>query len=349
MPARTALVLTSINAPNAAMAALAGGAAAAGFDLIIVGDARSPAGFSLAGARFISLTAQRESGFAVARLCPIDHYARKNVGYLAAMRNGATIIVETDDDNHPSAGFFGERRRRIVAAVAERAGWLNAYRYFSEATIWPRGLPLDAVHDSVPPFETLSRTTIDCPIQQGLADLDPDVDAIYRLLLPLPQTFRADRRVGLGSGAWCPFNSQNTTWWSDAFPLLYLPAHCSIRMTDIWRSFVAQRIAWENGWHVLFHEPTVRQERNAHDLMLDFAAEVPGYLHNRRIQQALDGLALAPGSARMADNLRRCYEALVGLGVVGRDELPLLEAWLLDLSALAPAAAPSGGDPARCD
>ena len=47
-------------------------------------------------------------------------------------------------------------------------------------------------------------------------------------------------------------------------------------MTDIWRSFVAQRIAWTNNWSVLFDEPTVWQERNEHDLMRDFRDEVPG-------------------------------------------------------------------------
>ena len=46
-------------------------------------------------------------------------------------------------------------------------------------------------------------------------------------------------------------------------------------MTDIWRSFVAQRIAWANGWAILFHEPTVWQDRNEHNLMRDFRDESP--------------------------------------------------------------------------
>src|SRR5438270_335676 len=83
---------------------------------------------------------------------------------------------------------------------------------------------------------TLERKEIYCPIQQGLADENPDVDAIYRLAFPLPLTFRTDRRIALGGSAWCPFNSQNTTWTREAFPLLYLPSYCSFRMTDIWRS-----------------------------------------------------------------------------------------------------------------
>jgi hypothetical protein len=52
-----------------------------------------------------------------------------------------------------------------------------------------------------------------------LADDNPDVDAIYRLLLPIPLRFKEVKAVAL-RGAWCPFNSQNTMWWPDVFPLL---------------------------------------------------------------------------------------------------------------------------------
>ena len=143
--------------------------------------------------------------------------------------------------------------------------------------------------------------------------------------------FRRDRRLALGRGSWCPFNSQNTIWFAEAFPLLYLPAYCSFRMTDIWRSFVAQRIAWENGWTILFHSPTVHQERNPHALMTDFADEIPGYLNNARIAARLDALPLNAGPAAIPENLRRCYRALADLEVVDKAELPLLDAWLADL------------------
>ena len=116
-------------------------------------------------------------------------YARKNVGYLIAIAGGANVIVETDDDNFPRPAFFEGRARRITASVATGTGWLNVYRYFSEANIWPRGLPLDAVNAPLPPFEHCVVQQVDCPIQQGLADENPDVDAIYRLLLPFAAMF----------------------------------------------------------------------------------------------------------------------------------------------------------------
>jgi hypothetical protein len=330
----TALVVTSINPPNAILRALAEGAVKAGVDFILAGDTKSPADFALDGCVFLDLAAQCATGLASAAACPTRHYARKNIGYLAAIQRGARLIIETDDDNWPAADFFASRSsvERVRGVIG--AGWANVYRYFSEATIWPRGLPLDAVHAPLPVYDTLPMDERLCPIQQGLADENPDVDAIYRLILPLPQSFRRDRRVAIGADTWCPFNSQNTTWWPEAFPLLYLPAHCSFRMTDIWRSLVAQRIAAENGWWILFHGPTVRQERNEHSLMRDFADEVPGYLHNRAIVTALAAVSLRAGREHLGENLRSCYEALVALGVVPYAELALVDAWLSDLRAL---------------
>ncbi|MDX6692861.1 MAG: hypothetical protein QOF02_464 [Blastocatellia bacterium] len=334
MTENTALIVTSIAAPNAVLRALAQGCHEHGFQFVVIGDERSPSDFQLEDCRFYSLAEQRELEFEFARKCPTRHYARKNIGYLVALKEGASVIVETDDDNFPEAEFWNERSRRQSVPVASGAGWLNVYRYFTEANIWPRGLPLEQIQAALAPFETLAREDVDCPIQQGLANENPDVDAIYRLALTLPQNFRKDRRVALASRSWCPFNSQNTTWWRDAFPLLYLPAYCSFRMTDIWRSFIAQRIAWANDWAVLFHEPTVWQERNEHNLLRDFKDEVPGYLNNAAICDALGQLDIQPGVEHLGHNLRRCYEKLVGMELVGAQELDLIAAWLADLKAI---------------
>jgi hypothetical protein len=329
-----ALVVTSIAAPNKALQALARGCQEKACQFIVIGDQASPPDFDLPGCQFFSLEDQYRLPFKLARLSPIRHYARKNLGYLIALRQGANVIIESDDDNLPSPDFWSDRVRRQSVKSVSQAGWINVYRYFTDANIWPRGLPLDKIQTVVPPFESLAQAEIDCPIQQGLADENPDVDAVYRLALPLPQWFRQDRRIALGSGSWSPFNSQNTTWWRDAFPLLYLPSFCSFRMTDIWRSFVAQRIAWVNDWGILFHEPTVRQERNEHNLMRDFRDEVPGYLHNEAIGKALSDLTVVSGEQNLADNLRGCYQKLVEMRLVAENELELVEAWIEDLNSI---------------
>lgn len=328
----SAVAVTTINRPTRAVLEIRDRAVEKDWRFFVIGDSKSPADFTLPGADYLDLAAQKATGFRFAELCPTRHYARKNIAYLAAARAGAELLVETDDDNIPRAGFWAERQRQQTAPTVRQPGWCNVYAYYSDLPIWPRGLPLNEVRRAPAAFDSLAVATLDCPVQQGLADENPDVDAIYRLILPLPVDFMPDRTVILGEGVWCPFNSQNTTFWRDAFPLLYLPYYCSFRMTDIWRSFVAQRLMWANGWHLQFHSSTVWQERNEHDLMRDFADEVPGYLHNERIRKTLEDLPVSGGIGALHDNMRAAYRALVALELVGAEELPLLDAWLDDLA-----------------
>jgi hypothetical protein len=313
------------------MMELANGSSEHGYDFIIIGDTKSPKDFALDGCHFFSIQDQLDMDLRIAELCPEDHYSRKNIGYLIAMHNKASLIIDTDDDNIPNENFFLDRNNRINAPLIRDSNWVNIYRYFSEALIWPRGLPLERINSKLQAFEELPVHNVKCPIQQGLVDINPDVDAIYRLILPLPQTFRKDRRIVMGRGSRCPFNSQNTTWWPEAYTLLYLPGSSPFRMTDIWRSFVAQRIAWENDWGILFHEPTLWQDRNDHDLTLDFSDEVQGYLNNNSISETLVNLTLKPGVENIPDNMRLCYESLVRQKILDKRELLRLDAWLDDM------------------
>jgi hypothetical protein len=116
---------------------------------------------------------------------------------------------------------------------------------------------------------------------------------------------------------------------------MYLPSYCSFRMTDIWRSLVAQRCVWEVGGCVAFHSSEVVQERNQHNLMRDFKDEVPGYLANDSIRRILEGVRLDPGPAAVGSNMLRCYEMLVQAGVLPRHEIELIRSWLADLERIA--------------
>jgi hypothetical protein len=327
MKDKISVVVTSISGPNKSLGELARGCRERGYDFIVIGDEASPADFHINGCDFYGLERQKKMDLKFAELCPTRHYARKNIGYLLAIANGVSVIVETDDDNIPYDNFWDVRRRKQSAKVVEKAGWVNVYRYFTDANIWPRGMPLECMNAEGAPFESLNTRNIDCPIQQGLCNENPDVDAIYRLIMPLPQAFEKSRRVALTRESWCPFNSQNTTWWGDAFGLLYLPSYCSFRMTDIWRSFIAQRVAWTNGWGVLYHEPNMWQERNEHNLMCDFEDEMPGYLNNFKIYQELECLPLVSGIDKIGANLRLYYEKLIEMELVDAQEMDLLEVW----------------------
>jgi hypothetical protein len=168
-------------------------------------------------------------------------------------------------------------------------------------------------------------------VQQGLVNGSADVDAIWRLVMD--RDFHFDNRpsIHLEPGNWCPFNTQTTWWWPVAYPLLYIPSYCSFRMCDIWKSFVAQRCLWAVGIGVVFHSPEVFQDRNPHDLMVDFRDEIPGYEQNRRIAEILDGLNLDPREEAVGNNLRSCYANLIKHGIFPEKEIILVDAWLNDL------------------
>ena len=76
---------------------------------------------------------------------------------------------------------------------------------------------------------------------QGMADLDPDVDAIYRLTQKLGVNFEKDvASVVLPEGVMCPWNSQNTLFEREALWGLLIPVTTTFRVCDIWRSYWVQ-------------------------------------------------------------------------------------------------------------
>ena len=110
---------------------------------IVMGDTKSPAEFNLDGCDFWSVARQQTLPFELAKIAPTRHYSRKNLGYLLAIKNGVTELVETDDDNIPREEFWSEKQSDVKSHVFENTGWVNVYHYFTKSFIWPRGYPLE--------------------------------------------------------------------------------------------------------------------------------------------------------------------------------------------------------------
>ena len=326
-------VITTIQKPTKSTQILATFLAGNNNNILVVGDAKGPNDYSLSGTAFFSLESQLTSRFELARKLPINHYSRKNFGYLHAIAEGAECIYETDDDNHPLEDWK-PKRFETFARTIKNHGWINIYKYFTRDTIWPRGFPLDEINNNTFPINQFKLSTVESPIQQSLVDKSPDVDAIWRLLFDRSFFFENFESINLSSGCWCPFNSQNTWWWPEAYPLMYLPSFCSIRMTDIWRSFIAQRCLWELGYGVVFHGADVSQNRNEHDLKMDFHDEIPGYTRNKEIVSILESLQLGGGNEHVSENLLNCYRVLIENGFFPSKEIKLLEFWLSDLRTI---------------
>ena len=243
------------------------------------------------------------------------------------MSKAADFIKETDDDNIPMATFWNLPSSPNLSIISEKNIWYNAYSHFSDfgAKIWPRGFPLEKINLQsllIPSADAKLKTLI----YQGLANGNPDVDAVFRFTRNLPVNFIENEAIQLGKNVWCPFNSQNTLFLPKAFPLLYLPSTCTFRMTDIWRSFIAQRCLWEMNAGIAFHSATVFQERNEHSLLKDFEDEIPGYLGNEKIVTLLSNCNLKKDDIYV--NLTICYATLVQNGYFEKRELDILSQWI---------------------
>lgn len=323
------IIITTINHPSEAILRIA--ELCPDWNILVVGDRKTPANWHCHGVRFLSIDEQASMPFSLSQHAPFNHYARKNLGYLQAIASGADVILETDDDNIPYDWYPGPIQLDVSAPGIQKRGWENTYRHFSTQRIWPRGFPLEFVNDSLRDRSPLTEArTRACPIQQFLADENPDVDAVYRLTFEGDIIFQSGSVV-LAPGTWCPFNSQNTLWFADAFDYLYLPATATFRMTDIWRSFVAQVCLQAEGGHIAFHGANMFQRRNEHSLIRDFRDEVSGYLNNVGIMEALTALPLE--KATRPERVAACYAAMVAASYLRPEELATVESWNVDLAA----------------
>ncbi|WP_422474485.1 STELLO glycosyltransferase family protein [Endozoicomonas sp. ALB032] len=327
------LVLTSIHGEQPALDEIRTGVEKNNWQCVIAGDTISKPIQGSDSLLFYSIIDQLSSNFSYAKLAPTRNYCRKNLAYLKAMEMGADVIVETDDDNIPYHEFFLEREHTFDVKTVNTNGFINIYRYFTEdKKIWPRGFSLEDLKNDLSPYEVLPVEKKYCPIQSGLVDGEPDVDAIFRLIFDLPFKFEhKQRKIALEKNSWCSFNTQNTTFFKEYFPLMYQPATPMFREADIIRSLVIQRILWENGLSILYHSPNLYQKRNPHNLINDMREEVRIYSFVKDMTDTLKNIKLQSGCNNFHYNMILCYESLISYGVVTKEELELVNSWFDDL------------------
>jgi hypothetical protein len=322
------IIITSINYPTKAIQEFS---QFSDWQIVVVADLKTPQDWKYQGVKFLSVEEQENLGFESCKHMPMNHYARKNIGYLYAISQGAELIYETDDDNLPY-DFWQDLLLNIFSHSTEvytdAPHFINAYQHFSEKHVWPRGFPLTQIlrqNLSSCHKETTQPSRQQTPILQGLADFEPDVDAIYRLTVGEPIKFDQQPPLYIAPGSYCPFNSQNTLWYPEAFQYLFLPTSVQSRVTDIWRGYIAQNFLHRHGQGVLFHAANVYQERNVHDLSKDFQDEIDLYTETERLVSLLEAYS---------NSYEGYVEYLESQKVLKSQDVLVFRSWLNDLRSL---------------
>lgn len=251
-------------------------------------------------------------------------YARKNLAYLAAIRDGATIIWDTDDDTFPIPDIPGGLPVCATKKVISE-GFVNPYPLFGyDHGVYPRGLPLSKVLHPDRLVQSELHAPVFPDIIQGLVDGEPDRDAIQRLILgPPPSLAKPKRGTYLVERGWLPGNTQATLWpVTNAFLWLLVPHGLSFRSSDIWKMYVAQTFL-----SIAVTSPFSYQIRNEHDLLTDFESEIPNFLHVESLVSLLEEI---PAGSDIVD----VYEQLALNGLVTRDDVTLARLWQQELQKL---------------
>lgn len=329
------IVVTTIQYPTPALQKLA---RLPDWHMVVVADKKTPPDWHLDNCTFLSIEAQEHLPYSIVKLLPWNHYCRKNIGYLYAIEHGATLIYETDDDNviiSDDITYLDAQASTLQYQTTAHV--INPYNYFWEnkdggqKKIWPRGYPLSSITENIPYMLQKQYTRI--PIQQGLVNNDPDVDAIHRLIHDEEITFNGDLpAVSLPIKTMCPFNSQNTLFHYDAFWGLLLPMTTSFRVCDIWRSYWVQRMLWDINAALCFLSPTAIQYRNEHDLLKDFKDELDLYLKAEKLIKALNNWNSHEPS--LATRISMLMQTLVDKKFFRSEENLLMQAWLSDLESI---------------
>lgn len=321
------IVITSINGITDAVKAFA---KKEDWHVVVVGDKKTPEleKNPHENVTYLSVEEQSKLGFDFYEACPFNHYVRKNLGYLYALSQGAEWIADSDDDNFPYDDWGNGITETASMESVGDVKIVNVYSYFTDNFIWPRGLPLQSIQGPRPP-EPKTACDHKIGVWQGLADKDPDVDAIYRLVLNKPVTFDKRAPLALESGTYCPFNSQNTIWTDPkCFPYLYIPLSVTFRFCDILRGYIAQRGLWALQSELAFTEATVYQERNEHDFMIDFNDEVPVYQEVSKVMEFLDQVELEGDASK---DIVTIYKGLQKLGIVDERDVVGVQAFTGDM------------------
>jgi hypothetical protein len=246
-------------------------------------------------------------------------YARKNFGYLYAILNGAEEIFDTDDDTfiRVEAISLFENINECTFYEVNGGESFNPYLFFTENSgIWPRGYPLRLVSSArwhLENEQTIveSNKNLNIDILQTLVNLEPDVDAIYRLTVSdAIQNFSISRSIlNINPPILTPGNTQSTLWLNKKkFKYLYTPRWVSFRFCDILKMYIAQKNS-----HLSYAGFWTEQIRNPHDYLEDFESEITCYLHTEMVIKYLNN--------SNKTNLSEIYSELTELGVTKESEV----------------------------
>jgi hypothetical protein len=294
------IVTTTINGPTKAIRLFE---AMEDWDLVVIGDLKTPKDYHLDRGRYVDPAAQEAIDKPLSDAIGWNCIQRRNFGLLIAHEMKADVVALVDDDNIPLPDWG---RDIMIGREVEVDYYLTDLPAFDPvgatnySELWHRGFPLQLLAKR--DYSRKRREVVRPDVQADFWNGDPDIDAICRME-HAPECDFDPATFPLAANKPSPFNSQNTFLSSTVLKDYFLYPHVG-RMDDIWASYYAQA----KGHRVIYGRASVYQDRNVHDLIIDMKQEFLGYESNLAIigELAADASSLVaylPGRATRAFEL----------------------------------------------
>lgn len=260
------IITTTINPPTEALRQYA---TMEDWHLVVVGDLKTPP-FDLDDITYLSPSEQESAYPELSTLIGWNSIQRRNLGFLWALEVGANLVATVDDDNVPLSDWG----RSVTVGQETSAKLYTGATVFDPLAVtnypqyWHRGFPIQLLRNR---SYSQSSLVLVPDVEAAFWNGDPDVDAICRMEHAPDCTFD-DSQFPFSFKGFSPFNSQNTFMSREALKKYCMIPHIG-RMDDIWGGYYLQAL----GFKTLYSKASVFQDRNPHDLTVDFEKEVLGY------------------------------------------------------------------------
>lgn len=304
---RNVIVTTTINPPTEAISKFQ---AMKDWDLVVIGDKKTPADYHLDRGVYVTPEEQEKYDPALSEAIGWNCIQRRIMGLLWAKDMGADVVAVVDDDNIPLEGWGENLLLNKEVEVNYYQTDLPAFDPVgatNHSNLWHRGYPLQLLPKRN--YGKVSRKTVTVDVQADFWNGDPDIDAVCRME-HAPECNFDEKYFPIASNKMGPFNSQNTFLSGRCLKDYFLFPHVG-RMDDIWAAYYLQA----KGASVVWAKASVYQARNVHDLVRDMRQEYCGYENNLKMVSDLAHdpesiQAYLPGRAIWAFELyRRHFDA----------------------------------------
>ncbi len=267
------IISTTINAPTKAIQKFDN---LKDWNLVVSGDLKTPSNYKLKNGIYLSPKDQEKISKKLSDLIGWNCIQRRNFAMILAYRKGADIIATIDDDNIPLSNW---NKNLIIDKKIKVDKYFTNEEAFDPISVtnhkdlWHRGFPLQILKNKNKKKKK-KKINSNFDIQADFWNGDPDIDAVCRME-HAPECKFKTLTFPFTSNKPSPFNSQNTYLKRKVIRHYFLFPHIG-RMDDIWASYYVEA----KGFNVLYHKPSVYQQRNVHDLTKDMKKEFIGYENN---------------------------------------------------------------------